>query len=171
MDGGRETIAVLEALEAQDLLDLRVCLHSWVDPSDDEDALADIVARRDLAGPRWSAAAVKFMLDGVIDTGTAWLEEPDTHGDGTDPMWPDVEHFRRTLRRFHDAGFRIATHAIGDRAVREVLDAYATFPACRRAGTASSTSRPRRPRPSPGSPPRGWRRRCSRSTCAGSTRR
>ncbi|MBI4942226.1 MAG: amidohydrolase [Actinobacteria bacterium] len=128
MDGGRETIEALEALEAEGLLGLRVCLHSWVDPADDEDALADIVARRDLSGARWSAAAVKFMLDGVIDTGTAWLEEPDTHGDGTDPMWPDVEHFRRTLRRFHDTGFRIATHAIGDRAVREVLDAYATFP-------------------------------------------
>lgn len=128
MDGGRETIEAFRALEAEGLLGLRVCMHSWVDPSDDEDALADIVARRDLSGRLWSAAAVKFMVDGVIDTGTAWLEEPDTHGAGTDPMWPDVEHFRRTLRRFHDAGFRIATHAIGDRAIREVLDAYATFP-------------------------------------------
>ena len=128
MDGGRDVIEVLTALEAEDRLDLRVCLHSWVDPSDDEDALADIVARRDLGGARWSAGAVKFMVDGVIDTGTAWLEEPDTDGDGGEPMWPDVDHFRRTVRRFHDAGFRIATHAIGDRAVREVLDAYAAFP-------------------------------------------
>ncbi len=129
MDGGREAIDRLQRLEAEGLLGLRVCQHSWVDPADDEDALADVVARRDLAGARWSAAAVKFMLDGVIDTGTAWLEEPDTHGAGVDPMWPDVDRFRRTLRRFHDAGFRIATHAIGDRAIREVLDAYATFPA------------------------------------------
>ena len=65
------------------------------------------------------------MVDGVIDTGTAWLEEPDTRGDGNDPMWPDTEHFRRTIKQFHDAGFHIATHAIGDRAIREVLDAYA----------------------------------------------
>jgi predicted amidohydrolase YtcJ len=128
MDGGRDVIEVLQALEGEGRLDLRVCLHSWVDPSDDEDALADIVARRDLGGARWSAAAVKFMVDGVIDTGTAWLDEPDTHGEGGEPMWPDVEQFRRTVRRFHDAGFRIATHAIGDRAVREVLDAYASFP-------------------------------------------
>lgn len=128
MDGGRDVIEALVALEAEDRLDLRVCLHSWVDPSDDEDALSDIVSRRDLHGARWSARAVKFMVDGVIDTGTAWLEDPDTHGDGGEPMWPDIDHFRRTLRRFHDAGFQIATHAIGDRAVREVLDAYATFP-------------------------------------------
>jgi predicted amidohydrolase YtcJ len=125
MDGGRETLETFAALEADGLLGLRVRQHSWVDPSDDEGALADILARRDLRGRRWTANSVKLMLDGVIDTGTAWLEEPDTRGDGRDPMWPDVERFRRTVQRFHQAGFHIATHAIGDRAVREVLDAYA----------------------------------------------
>lgn len=128
MDGGPEVIETLRALEEAGLLDLRVCFHSWVDAGADEDTLADIVTRRDLSGARWSAPGVKFMIDGVIDTGTAWLEEPDTLGAGTDPMWPDVERFRATMRRFHDAGFHLATHAIGDRAVREVLDAYATFP-------------------------------------------
>jgi predicted amidohydrolase YtcJ len=125
MDGGREHLATLRALESEGLLTLRVRQHWWVDPSDDSDALDDIASRRGLSGRMWTGDSVKLMLDGVIDTGTAWLEEPDTHGDGTDPMWPDVEHFRRTVRRFHDAGFRIATHAIGDRAVRETLDAYA----------------------------------------------
>ena len=91
----------------------------------DPEALAEIIRRRDLTGSTWTANSVKFMVDGVIDTGTAWLEEPDTHGDGNDPMWPDTEHFRRTIKQFHDAGFHIATHAIGDRAIREVLDAYA----------------------------------------------
>ena len=91
-------------LEAAGLLNLRICLHQWVDPSDDAAALAEIIRRRDLAGATWSANSVKFMIDGVIDTGTAWLEQPDTHGDGNDPMWPDVDHFRRTLRQFHDAG-------------------------------------------------------------------
>jgi len=125
MDGGIETIEALRALEAAGLLNLRVRFHQWVDPSHDGEALADIIRRRDLSGSMWTANSVKFMLDGVIDTGTAWLEEPDTHGDGNDPMWPDPQHFRRTIRQFHDAGFHIATHAIGDRAIREVLDAYA----------------------------------------------
>lgn len=124
MDGGRETLASFAALEDAGLLTMRIRQHSWVDPSDDADALDDIAARRDLTGRMWTANSLKFMIDGVIDTGTAWLEEPDTHGDGRDPMWPDVEHYRRTVKRFHDAGFYITTHAIGDRAVREVLDAY-----------------------------------------------
>ena len=125
MDGGRETLETFAALEDAGLLTMRVRQHNWVDPSDDADALDDIASRRELSGRRWTANSLKFMLDGVIDTGTAWMEEPDSHGDGCDPMWPDIEHYRRTVARFHDAGFYITTHAIGDRAVREVLDAYA----------------------------------------------
>lgn len=125
MDGGIETFEAFRALEAAGLLDLRIRFHQWVDPSDDAEALAEIIRRRDLTGSTWTANSVKFMLDGVIDTGTAWLEEPDTRGAGGDPMWPDPDHFRATIRQFHDAGFHIATHAIGDRAIREVLDAYA----------------------------------------------
>ena len=128
MDGGQETIDALRALEAAGELTLRVRLHQWVDAKTDPAGILEMIARRDEAGIMWTANSVKFMLDGVIDTGTAWLEEPDTHGNGTDPMWPDMDHFRRTLRQFHDAGFYIATHAIGDRSVREVLDAYETFP-------------------------------------------
>jgi predicted amidohydrolase YtcJ len=125
MDGGQETADAFAALEAAGLLNLRVRFHQWVDPSDSPEALAEIIRRRDLTGTTWTANSVKLMVDGVIDTGTAWLEEPDTRGDGNDPMWPDTEHFRRTIKQFHDAGFHIATHAIGDRAIREVLDAYA----------------------------------------------
>jgi predicted amidohydrolase YtcJ len=65
------------------------------------------------------------MLDGVIDTGTAWLDEPDAMGAGQDPMWPDPARYAHRVGQFHAAGFRVATHAIGDRAVREVLDAVA----------------------------------------------
>ena len=128
MDGGQETIDALRALEAAGQLNLRVRFHQWIDATTDPEGALEMIARRDQAGRMWTANSVKFMLDGVIDTGTAWLEEPDTFGDGNEPMWPDMDHFRRTLRQFHDAGFYIATHAIGDRAVREVLDTYETFP-------------------------------------------
>ena len=156
MDGGQETADAFAALEAAGLLNLRVRFHQWVDPSDDPEAIGEIVRRRDLSGSMWTANSVKLMLDGVIDTGTAWLEEPDTRGDGNDPMWPDTERFRQTIKLFHDAGFHIATHAIGDRAVREVLDAYQA-PEAAPAGTGSSTSRP--PAGAPRQvPPRGRER-------------
>jgi hypothetical protein len=125
MDGGLETAEAFDALDEAGLLNLRIRFHQWVDPSASPDELTEIIRRRDLTGSTWTANSVKFMLDGVIDTGTAWLEESDTRGDGNDAMWPDLEQFRRTVRQFHDAGFHIATHAIGDRAIREVLDTYA----------------------------------------------
>ena len=43
-------------------------------------------------------------------------------------MWPDLELFRARHARFHAARSRIATHAIGDRAVRETLDSWAALP-------------------------------------------
>lgn len=128
MDGGPDTVGLLAELESAGLLNLRVALHHFVTPATSDDELAEIVACRSRAGRRWRADGAKFMIDGVIDTGTAWLEEPDTFGAGRDPMWPDPDAYRGRLRQVHDAGFRVATHAIGDRAVREVLDAYAGLP-------------------------------------------
>jgi predicted amidohydrolase YtcJ len=66
----------------------------------------------------------KFFIDGVIDTGTGWLYEPDTLGDGTQPFWPDPDRYARAVRLFAEAGFQCATHATGDYGVRAALDAY-----------------------------------------------
>jgi predicted amidohydrolase YtcJ len=60
----------------------------------------------------------------VVETGTAWLEEPDTRGDGNEAFWPDPARYAATVGRFADAGFQCITHAVGDRAVRAALDAY-----------------------------------------------
>ena len=77
MDGGHDTIEAFRALSEAGRLSLRIRLHQWVDPSAGPDELAEIITP---TGPTWTANSVKLMLDGVIDTGTAWLKEPDTHG-------------------------------------------------------------------------------------------
>lgn len=128
MDGDLETVALLDSLEAEGELGLRVLLHQFVYPYTSDEQVEAMLQVRDRRGRRWQADGVKLMVDGVIDTGTAWLEQADSFGDGTDPMWPDFAAYGRRARQFHDAGFRIATHAIGDRAVREVLDVYAGLP-------------------------------------------
>lgn len=128
MDGTFETTDVLAALEASGDLGLRVALHYSIRPTTDPSVIEELVRGAARSGAHWSASGIKFVIDGVVETGTAWLEEPDSEGGGTEPMWPDVQEYRETVRRLHDAGFRIATHAIGDRAVREVLDTYETLP-------------------------------------------
>ena len=124
MNGGPETVDLLAELEERELLGLRVVQHYLIQPGEDPSLIDELTRGPVRRGRRWSAEAAKFVLDGVIETGTAWLEAPDTHGAGTEPLWPDIDAYRRVVRRFHDAGFRIATHAIGDRAVRVALDAY-----------------------------------------------
>jgi predicted amidohydrolase YtcJ len=83
------------------------------------------LALRDERGRLWRGGAAKFFIDGVIDTGTGWLYEPDGEGDGTAPFWPDPDRYARAVALFAGAGFQCATHATGDRAVRAALDAYA----------------------------------------------
>ena len=127
MDGNVQMVNIFEELENNNRLNLRVLVHHFVYPYTEDAEVAALIATKNRKGSRWQADGVKFMLDGVIDTGTAWLEEPDSHGEGTEPMWPDINLYHQRAHRFNDAGFRIATHAIGDRAVREVLDTYASF--------------------------------------------
>jgi predicted amidohydrolase YtcJ len=128
MDGNVDTVSVMRDLEDQAQLKLRVLLHHFVYPYTPIEEVEAMMQTRNLRGLRWQADGVKFMLDGVIDTGTAWLEHPDSQGAGTQPMWPELSLYHQRARQFHDAGFRIATHAIGDRAVREVLDVYEALP-------------------------------------------
>lgn len=128
MDGDPETIATFAELEQAGLLSLHVAIHSVLTPASDPDYLQELLRLPRPRGRRWRADGVKFWIDGVVETGTAWLETPDTDGGGTVSMWPEAGHYARTARDFHDAGYRIATHAIGDRAAREVLDVYGTLP-------------------------------------------
>ncbi|MEO6724482.1 MAG: amidohydrolase [Blastocatellia bacterium] len=75
------------------------------------------------------ASSVKFVLDGVIESHTAAMIErysdlPQSSGNpfGETTMPPDV--YRDLVVKFDNLGFQIYTHAIGDRAVREALNAY-----------------------------------------------
>lgn len=91
--------------------------------------------------PMLRAASVKFVLDGVIESHTAAMLEsyrdlPPTSGIplGETTMPPNI--FPDLAAKFDKLGFQIYTHAIGDRAVREALNAY----------EFAQQSDPRRPR-------------------------
>lgn len=75
---------------------------------------------------RLHVGQAKLFSDGAITTRTCWLTEPflgmpDHHGI---PIHPP-EELHALIRRAHVAGWQIATHAIGDRAIDLVLTAYA----------------------------------------------
>ena len=124
MDGSPATFDLLRELEANGDLLVRSIVPFWIKPETSFEEMEEWMPLRDERGELWRGAVAKFFIDGVIDTGTGWLYEPDTLGDGTAPFWPDPERYARAVRLFAEAGFQCATHATGDYGVRAALDAY-----------------------------------------------
>ncbi|MEV0317944.1 amidohydrolase [Streptomyces sp. NPDC050658] len=123
--GGGDVPELLAAVEAEGTLPLRLRLAPWCMPGVGDDGLDEIIALQAEAGRHWLVGGAKFFMDGTVEGGTAWLEHADCHGQGTDAFWPDPEAYTNAVRRLHAAGVRTATHAIGDAAVRHVLDTVA----------------------------------------------
>ncbi len=66
----------------------------------------------------------KYFADGAFSTRTAWMSEPyaDEAGNFGEPRWSDAEMDRLVMKAAKNKR-RIAVHAIGDRAVHQVLSA------------------------------------------------
>ena len=125
MDGNAGTLDLLEAIAGSgDGLPVRIVSAMDVRPTYSADERAAIRAQRDRGGRRWRGGVIKLYADGVIDTGAGWLYEADADGQGLAGFWEDQGRFVEAVREFTDAGFQIATHAIGDRAVGETITAY-----------------------------------------------
>ena len=92
--------------------------------------VADLVGRRDaMTGGPFRATTVKIMQDGVAENGTAALTEPylDRCGhptDNTGHSFVAAGALREAVAALDAAGFQVHVHAIGDRGVREALDAF-----------------------------------------------
>jgi predicted amidohydrolase YtcJ len=125
MDGTLASLDLLRRLEERGDLVTRILVPFTIEPDTPEEQWEEYARSRDARGRRWRAGVAKFFIDGVIDSGTGWLFDPDSEGDGLAPFWPDVERYRRAARFFASRGFQCATHATGDRGVHEALDAYA----------------------------------------------
>ncbi|WP_037854975.1 amidohydrolase [Streptomyces sp. NRRL S-340] len=109
------------------VLPLRLRFAPWCMPGAAKEDLEELVALQGLGGRHWEIGGVKFFMDGTVEGGTAWLEHPDCHGQGTEAFWPDPAAYSEAVRFLDRAGVRTATHTIGDAAVRHVLDTVAAL--------------------------------------------
>ncbi|MFI8228020.1 amidohydrolase [Streptomyces sp. NPDC085900] len=123
MDAG--DMELVGSVARETVLPVRLRFAPWCMPGADAAALAELVQVQGRGGRHWRVGGVKFFMDGTVEGGTAWLEHADCHGQGTDAFWPDPEAYAAAVRHLHAAGVRTATHAIGDAAVRHVLDVVA----------------------------------------------
>lgn len=67
---------------------------------------------------------VKFFADGGLSGATAALSERYRHADTRGVLRFEYDELLALAREAHDQGWRIATHAIGDRAIDQVLGVY-----------------------------------------------
>jgi hypothetical protein len=71
-----------------------------------------------------SVRSIKRQIDGALGAHGAWLLEPYADHETTGLVLEPVEDIEETARIAIEHGFQVNTHAIGDRANREVLDLY-----------------------------------------------
>ncbi|WP_262056865.1 amidohydrolase [Streptomyces sp. STR69] len=110
-------------------LTARVVGALWWDRERGAEQIPELVERRAaLSHGRFHAGSVKLMLDGVAETGTAALLDPyldkcgcATANRGTSFIDPD--QLPKYVVELDALGFQCHFHALGDRAVRNALDA------------------------------------------------
>ena len=125
MDGNFYTAELLEELEAEGKLLCRTEVPFHLKSFDPLDRLEEAEEmRRRFAGDWVWTNRVKMFMDGVVESRTALMLRPypgTTHLG--DPVFgPD--HFTEACLRIDAMGLQIATHAIGDLAIRRTLDGY-----------------------------------------------
>ncbi|MER0444741.1 amidohydrolase [Streptomyces sp. Edi4] len=110
-------------------LTARVVGALWWDRERGAEQIPELVEkRRELGHGRFRAGSVKIMLDGVAETGTAALLGPYLDACGcatanTGTSFVDPEQLRSHVTELDALGFQAHFHALGDRAVRDALDA------------------------------------------------
>lgn len=131
-----------EALAERGELTARVAGARWWDRKAGLEQLDEILAWRD-RGPvgRYRRTSVKLMLDGVLENFTGAMLEPYLDGDGRPTSNAGIDFIARevlleAVPRMDAEGLQPHFHAIGDRAVRNALDAVE---AARRANGWSDT--------------------------------
>ncbi|MGQ9477828.1 MAG: amidohydrolase [Candidatus Bipolaricaulia bacterium] len=110
-----------QSLRAKGQLKLRVYLNLRVE------AVRSLFATglRTGFGDEWlRLGGVKLFADGSLGAGNAALSEPYLDREGRGKLNYDDEELFRTVVEAHEQGWQVLTHAIGDRAIEQVLRAY-----------------------------------------------
>lgn len=118
-----EDVTAIEALQAAGELPLRFSVMVSDNPGA-LDHFLPLGPRIDTAG-MLDVRAVKFYMDGALGSRGAALLEPYADRPETQGLFlQDETAYLEKVKRTKEAGFQVATHCIGDAAVRRVLGIY-----------------------------------------------
>lgn len=120
---GWDVMATYLRADQAGTLDMRVHGALEVLPGLDFHQVDGVVAQRDeISSDFVSVDAVKFYLDGVIESGTAFLVEPYENGTNGPALF-SPDQLDMQFAAADAAGLQIHAHIIGDGAIRQGLDA------------------------------------------------
>jgi predicted amidohydrolase YtcJ len=126
-------LAAYQSARAEDVLDVRVTLMVAADAmhaveaaeGDDIGFGLDLGLRTGFGDDHLRIGAMKIFADGSLIGRTAAMVDDYADGDGERGYFQTrPAKLRDTIGRAHRSGWQVATHAIGDRALGEVLDIY-----------------------------------------------
>jgi predicted amidohydrolase YtcJ len=125
-----ETFAAYTSLGSSGRLTARVVGALWWDRHRGLDQIPEFRGQREQAVGTFHPTTVKIMVDGIIENQTASMIEPYCAGcgghDGGENLgldYVDRDLLIAALTELDALGFQVHMHAIGDRAVRNALDA------------------------------------------------
>jgi predicted amidohydrolase YtcJ len=126
-------LAAYQIARAENVLDLRVtvmisadAMHAVESAEEDEVTFGvDLGLRTGFGDDHLRIGAMKIFADGSLVGRTAAMCDDYVGDEGERGYFQrPVAELRETIRLAHRSGWQVATHAIGDRAVGEVLDIY-----------------------------------------------
>jgi predicted amidohydrolase YtcJ len=124
--GDENALQALHDFESSGQMTIRFPTAINVNPDDDVSVVQDILALQEAeAGGNFWIQAVKIFMDGVLEGGTAYLEEPYLHQPGNGEILWDPQHYNDICAALDEAGIQIHVHSIGDAATRITLDGFA----------------------------------------------
>lgn len=131
-NGSEEELSLFSELFRKNELTLRYAAAFSVNEATSAADIARFTQLKDSVGFNnlmIRADAIKFMIDGVIESHTGYMLQPYADLPASDPLAfgqlaVPVEKYRELVSTLDKNGFRIYTHAIGDKGVREALNAY-----------------------------------------------
>ncbi len=125
--GDLKDVDLFEQLHRSGELSVRMYLAYRLDPpAVTPEELNQITEAKEKYHDEWiSAGAAKFFLDGVIETRTAAMLSPYTNDPSQSGqlLW-DPAIYQAAVVELDRRGVQVFSHAVGDRAIRQALDAY-----------------------------------------------
>jgi len=119
----RETIEALDELYGEGKMKVR--LYTFTQPGEVLEEMYKKGPQVGLYDGRLTHRGVKMFSDGALGARSAWLleEYSDRPGHTSGPR-TSSEFMTKEIKKAHDAGFQVSIHAIGDAAVKQVMDAH-----------------------------------------------